>query len=190
MAKVPAYISHTVLVHAGSYKDFLNKLGKEYPNLLIKFVKKEAIHYYILQLEDHSEPAITKQQIYNLPIMALREEFSNFIFFKNTKSYNNVLKRMCGAPGNINAAYNLLQNMMTPFEKAELLKLETAKTLGFEEESDKKDVIKVTYYDNKEMFSLNVLNKLFSLKEVTVDGEQKVFSDLVKKGTKWVIGIH
>ena len=92
MAKVPAFISHTVLIHAGSYKDFTVKLTTKYPKLAIKFVKKIAIHYFIVQLEDHNDKAISNKEIYNnLPIMALREEFSGFIFFKSTKAYNNVL---------------------------------------------------------------------------------------------------
>ena len=47
--KTPAYISHTVLVHAGSYRYFLTKLTTNLPQLHVKFVKKVAIHYYILQ---------------------------------------------------------------------------------------------------------------------------------------------
>ena len=88
-SNLPANISHTVLVHAGSYKNFLTQLSK-YPQLKPKFVKRVAIHYYIVQLEDSGEKGVTKQEIYSLPIMAMREEFSSYIFFKNIRSYNNV----------------------------------------------------------------------------------------------------
>jgi len=183
---LPANISHTVLVHAGSYKDFLTQVAK-YPQLKLKFVKKVAIHYYIVQLEDTGEKGITKQQIYSLPIMAMREEFSSYIFFKNLKSYNNVLKRMCDANHNKDAAYDLLQHMMTPFEKSRILKLYDAKSLKIEEQKDK-EVISTNYY-GESLKGMDVLNKLFSLKEVVVDDIELTFNELIKNKT-WVIGIH
>lgn len=186
--QLPALISHTVLVHAGSYKDFLTKLTSKLPELQIKFVKKVAIHYYILQLEDHSEAGIKKQVIYDLPIMALREEFSSYIFFKNTKSYNNVLKRMCNANEDKNAAYVLLQHMMTPFEKSLVLELKDAKSLCIEEINEKKEAQTTTYY-GESLKSMEVLNKIFSLDKVLVDDEEQIFATLAKE-LSWVIGIH
>jgi len=183
---LPANISHTVLVHAGSYKDFLTQLAK-YPQLQPKFIKKVAIHYYVVQLEDVGEKGITKQQIYSLPIMAMREEFSSYIFFKNIKSYNNVLKRMCDANHNKEAAYDLLQHMMTPFEKSRMLKLYDAKSLKIEEEKDKETVS--TNYYGESLKSAEVLNKLFSLREVVVDDIELTFNELIKNKT-WVVGIH
>lgn len=190
MAKgVPAFISYTVLVHAGSYKDFLTKLTKEYPDLQIRFCKRMAVHYYILQLEDHSEKGIDKQKIYNLPLMGLREEFSSYIFFKNIKSYNNVLKRMCNAKENDNAPYILVQHMMTPFEKSRILNLEEAKSLEIKELTTDKLSKTITYCSHDKIMSAEVLNKLFSLDKVSVDDKEKEFVDLVKDLT-WQIGIH
>ena len=49
--QLPAFISHTVLVHGGSYSAFIEKLQKTLPQLQIKFAKRVKVHYYILQLE-------------------------------------------------------------------------------------------------------------------------------------------
>ena len=191
--KAPAYISHTVLVHAGSYRDFLTKLTTNLPQLQVKFVKKVSIHYYILQLEDHSEEpkGISKQDIYKLPLMAFREEFSSFIFFKTIKAYNNVLKRMCGAPDNKDANYDLVQHMLTPFEKSVLLDLENANSLGIEtEEENTKLKTSTTYYSKEEINSVKTLNKIFSLNKVKVNGEDKDLTSIVKEKYKWTIGVH
>jgi len=185
--KVPANISHTVLVHAGSYKSFLSQLTIKFPQLKPKFIKKVAIHYFIIQLEDVGEKAISKKDIYSLPLMAMREEFSSYIFFKNVRSYNNVLKRMCDGNNNKNAAYDLLQHMMTPFEKSRILNLCDAKTLTIEEEEDKETII--TSYSGEALKSMEVLNKLFSLNKVEVDNVDLAFNELIKKET-WYIGIH
>lgn len=190
MAKAPAYISHTVLVHAGSYSEFLAQLTAKYPLLQIKFVKKVAIHYYILQLEDHSTLQVKKEEIYKLPIMALREEFSGFIFFKSTKAYNNVLKRMCNASNNEMAAYDLVQHMLTPFEKSALLGLEDAQSLEYKEVNDKNETTILTIFRKEEILSMKTLNKLFGLEDVKVNGEDKTFSNLVKEKSNWTIGIH
>ena len=186
--QLPALISHTVLVHAGSYNDFIKKLVAQYPDQKIVFVKRVAIHYYILQIEDNSAAGIKKQELYDLPLMALREEFSSYIFFKNTKSYNNVLKRMCNAGENKNAAYVLLQHMMTPFEKSLLIELKDAKSLCVEEMNEKKEAQSTTYY-GETLKSMEVLNKLFSLEKVLVDDEEKEFA-LEAKNLTWVVGIH
>lgn len=191
MAKaLPANISHTVLVHAGSYKEFLGKLTSQYPKLIIKFCKKVAIHYYILQLEDQSEEkdGIKKQAIYDLPIMALREEFSSFIFFKTIRSYNNVLKRMCHADDNKDAAYELLQHMMTPYEKSLMINLVDAKSLELTETNAQNEEMLVTYYSKDTINSMNVLNKMFPVDKVKVDNEEKSFTDLAKEQT-WIVGI-
>lgn len=181
----PALISHTVLVHAGSYKDFLSKLTTQYPDLHIRFVKRVAIHYYILQLEDGSKEGISKQKIYDLPIMALREEFSSYIFFKNTKSYNNVLKRMCKAnEDEERACYLLTQHMMTPFEKSVLLNLEEAQSITYTEGDTT-----TTSFKHEDIVSMNMLNKLFGLEKVEVDRKEKDFVELAKT-LEWKIGIH
>ena len=186
--QLPALISHIVLVHAGSYNDFVKKLVAQYPDQKIVFVKRVAIHYYILQIEDNSEGGIKKQELYDLPLMALREEFSSYIFFKNTKSYNNVLKRMCNANENKNAAYVLLQHMMTPFEKSLLIELKDAKSLCIEEVNENKEEQSTTYYD-EDMKSMEVLNKQKKKKKVLVDDEEKEF-EIEEKNLTWVVGIH
>ena len=186
-AKAPAFISHTVLVHAGSYNDFLKKLTTQFPDLQITFCKRKAIHYYILQLEDHSEKGISKKDIYTLPIMAIREEFSSYIIFKNSKGYNNVLKRMCNSDKNEDAPYELFQDLLTPFEKSALIDLEDAKKLQYDEVSEKGETMSTTIYNG--INSMKTLNKLFTLNKVKVDDEEKEFTDLVKK-LNWQIGIH
>lgn len=187
----PAFISHTVLVHAGSYKDFTLKLTTQYPKLAIKFIKKVAIHYYVIQLEDHNDVAIKKQQIYDLPIMAMREEFSGFLFFKNTKSYNNVLKRMCGAPDNEMAAYDLIQHMLTPFEKGVLLNLADAKSIEFTSKEPGSNVDMITSIHGKDRVnSIQTLGKIFGVQKCRVDDIEIDLSlevkDMMKK---WIVGI-
>jgi len=193
MAKVPAFISHTVLIHAGSYKDFTVKLTTKYPKLAIKFVKKIAIHYFIVQLEDHNDKAISNKEIYNnLPIMALREEFSGFIFFKSTKAYNNVLKRMCNAPENEMAAYDLVQHMLTPFEKGVLLKLDEAKKIEYDEMPVYGQTpMHTSICGNEHINNIQTLSKLFSIQKVTVDDKEIDLSEVVKNRRKeWIVGIH
>ena len=184
---LPANISYVVLIHAGSYKNFLSQVNIQYPQLKLRFIKKVAIHYYVVQIEDTDDKGLKKQQIYNLPIMAMREEFSNYIFFKNVKSYNNVLKRMCDGNHNKNAAYDLSQHMMTPFEKSRLLKLDEAKSLKIEEQEGK-EIISTSYYGSH-IISPEVLNKLFKLSKVIVDDKELIFNELIKK-ENWTIGIH
>ena len=41
---MPANISYTLLVHAGSYKDFTKKMEREFPDLEIKATKQTAVH--------------------------------------------------------------------------------------------------------------------------------------------------
>jgi Trp operon repressor len=180
--KMPAFISYVVIVHAGSYNNFLKQL-QEIKELNVKFVKRVAIHYYIVQIEDLGKT--DKQKLYDLPIMAMREEFSSYIFFKQVRSYNNVLKIMCKAKENDKAAYDLLQNMLTPFEKYRLLNLEDAKELQITEFKEK-DSYSTTYYGAG--IETMAIGKLFNLDKVTVDKKEINFNDLVKD-QKWFIGI-
>lgn len=186
--EMPKNITHTLLVHAGSYKDFLTKLTTEFPNQRIKYVKKVAIHYYILQIEDIGTVPSKKQELYNLPIMALREEFSNFIFFKNIKSYNNVLKRMCDCAHNPNAPYLLTQYMLTVFEKIRLGDLEDAKKIEIQTTNEANESCLTTYF-NFESLKDDGYNKLFSISEIKVDDKIVNFVSQIK-GFKWTIGIH
>lgn len=181
--KMPAFISYVVIVHAGSYDNFVKKIA-EIKELNIKFVKKVAIHYYIVQVEDLGKT--DKEKLYELPIMAMREEFSSYIFFKQVRSYNNVLKIMCKAKENDKAAYDLLQHMLTPFEKSMMLELDNAQSLEIVEFKDKNE-ISSTYF-GEHIKSVEVLNKLFNLDKVKVDKKEVNFNDLVKD-QKWFIGI-
>lgn len=189
--QLPANISHTVLVHSGSYKDFLSKLTQKFPDLKIRYVKRVAIHYYILQLEDTTEgdKGISKDDIYNLPLMALREEFSSYLFFKNVRSYDNVLKRMCNAKENEDAAYTLMQHMMTPFEKSIMLDLQDAKSLKICTKNEKNEEMNITYCNHESIVGAEALNKLFQIETAEIDGVEKNFADLAKEKV-WMIGIH
>lgn len=185
---LPSNVSHLALVHAGSYKDFCSRLKTQYPSQKIVLEKKIAVHYIVLQIEDTGETPIKKQNLYDLPLMALREEFSNFIFFKNTRSYNNVLKRMCDAEKNEETAYTLAQHMMTPFEKSIVLDLEDAKSLQIEDKAADGTLSNITYY-GESIQGKEALSKLFSLDKVVVDNEEREFANLIKN-YKWTVGIH
>lgn len=182
--EIPANISHTVIVHAGSQKDFINKLTTKYPSLHILFIKKVAIHYYIIQLEDRGDTPISKKQIYELPLMALREEFSNYIFFKTVKAYNNVLKRMCNANENKDAAYELFLQMLTPFEKGMIIKLQDAEKIKY----TVNDTVN-TIFSKESIKSMRTLANLFEINEIEVDGQKRDFLELIKKN-KWKVGIY
>ena len=87
---MPANISYILLVHAGSYKDFVKKMERDFKDLEIKYTKQKAIHYYIVTVTENGKTEYKKEDIYKLPIMGMREEFSNYLFFKSIKAYNNV----------------------------------------------------------------------------------------------------
>lgn len=181
--QLPANISYTLLVHAGSYKDFLNKITTKFTNrLVIRYVKREAVHYYVVQVEDIGK--VEKKEIYDLPIMALREEFSSYVFFKSSRAYNNVLIRMCDAKHNEDGAYLLMEHMMTPLEKSILLNLEEAESLTYE---DEKQQI-TTYCNHDSIIGAESLNKLFSSIKVKVNNKEENLIELAKK-RHWVIGV-
>ncbi len=186
--KAPANISHTVLIHAGSYKDFVSKLTTQYPLAVIRFTKKVAIHYYIVQLEDRSVKGYSKKELYELPIMAIREEFSSFVFFKSIKGYNNVLKRMCGAPERANAPYDLIQHMLTPFEKMVLLGIDRIQSLTVEGLTEQGQKVTTTYFNKEEMVSKDALERIFTAETVKVNKDTMSFITLIKE-LKWKVGI-
>ena len=98
---------------------------------------------------------------------------------------------MCGAPDNKDASYDLVQNMLTPFEKSILLDLENAKSLCFETEDETTKLkTSTTIYSKEEINSIKTLNKIFSLSKVKVDGEEKDLTSIVKDEYKWTIGVH
>ena len=188
---LPAHISHTVIVHGGSYKDFLTKLADDYKGLIIRYVKRIAIHYYIVQLEDVTDSGYEKSKIYNLPIMALKEEFSSYLFFKNVKSYNNVLKRMYGGEKNTDGPFELVKDMLTPYEKLLLLNLDEVDDVIVTEETttNGKTSATLNYYPAKKIKTdSNAQNKLFSATEIKVKGKEVDLVGMIKeKG--WRIGI-
>lgn len=193
MDKAPAYISYVVLVHGGTYQQFLQKIVKDFPDLAVKFCKKIAVHYYIIQLEDHSEKPIDPKKILNLPIMAFREEFSSFLIFKGGKGLKTTLSRMCEEKEDDDASIELVEKMLTPFEKSQILNLDEASSLKFEEPlQDKKDGVMTTIIKSKEEIqSIKTLNKLFTLDKVTIDDEDIDLKEEVRTrfDKKWTIGV-
>lgn len=193
MDKAPAFISYVVLVHGGTYQKFLQQIVKDFPQLRIVFCKKVAIHYYIIQLEDHSETPVTKKQIASLPIMAFREELSSFLIFKGGKGLKTTLSRMCEEKEEDDASIELVEKMLTPFEKSQILNLAEAECLEFEESlGEGNKGTQTTIIRNKEEIkSIETLNKLFSLDKVTIDNEDIDLKELVrtKCDKKWTIGV-
>jgi hypothetical protein len=193
MDKTPAFISYVVLVHGGSYQKFLQQVVKSFPELRVVFCKKVAIHYYIVQLEDHSETPVTKKQIAGLPIMAFREELSSFLIFKGGKGLKTTLSRMCEEEEDDDASIELVEKMLTPFEKSQILNLAEADSLEFEEPlgEGQKGTKVTTIYDKNEIKSIETLNKLFRLDKVKINKEDIDLKELVKTkfDKKWIIGV-
>lgn len=92
---LPSELSYSVIVHGGSYNDFLHKLSVNYPFLEIAESKIENKHYHVITLREKKGANYKKEDLYKLPIIALREEFSNYMFFKNERAYKNTLRFMC-----------------------------------------------------------------------------------------------
>lgn len=187
--KMPKYVSHIVIVHGGSYTNFCTQLTSRFPHLQMKFIKTVQVHYYIIQLEDHSDKIISKEDIYSLPILAMREEFSNFIFFKNMKAYTNVLRRMCDSSINPGANYTLAESMMTPYEKGELIDIENAEYISIPLMMGKD---KVTHHYSKAYIKpsqMEIYNQLFKSKSAIRDNEEISFAQKIS-GYRWTVGIH
>ena len=92
---------------------------------------------------------------------------------------------------NKDANYDLVQNMLTPFEKSVLLDLRNAKSIGFETENETTKLkTSTTIYSKEEINSVKTLNKIFSLSKVKVDGKEKDLTSIVKDEYKWTIGVH
>ena len=159
-AEMPANISYTLLVHAGSYKDFTKKIAQNFEGLDIKCVKQKAIHYYIVQITENGKAEYKKEEIYKLPIMAMKEEFSNYLFFKSIKAYNNVLKIMCDGNHNDNAPYVKNENNT--------------------------EVDTTVFGAN--IFSASTLNNIFEVIKFKVDDKEIDLTELLKK-QKLTIGV-
>lgn len=173
---MPANTSYTILVHAGSFKDFNKKLLADFPHLKIQSVKNRAVHYYIVHLMEDGVIEYKKENIYKLPIMAFREEFSNYLFFKNVKGYNNVLRLMCNGKENENAPYDLFQEMLTGFEKYRYANIsEKTKEINY----TLKEI--TTSVFGKNIMEVKVMNDIFECNKIKVEQKEIDFSDIVKK---------
>ena len=173
---MPANLSYTLLVHAGSFKDFNKKLASNYPDLITTAIKQRATHYYIVCVTENGKTEYSKEEIYKLPIMALREEFSNYLFFKSVKAYNNVLKFMCGGSSNKNAPYELYTEMLTGVEKFKFGNItKDTKSVGYT-----LGKMSTTVYGNA-VFTKDTLVKVFDSTEMKVDGKAIDFAELLQK---------
>lgn len=187
-SSMPANISYTLLVHAGSYKDFEKKMEKNFPELEIKNVKQKAVHYYIVLITETGKIDYDKKSIYTLPIMAMREEFSNYIFVKSVKAYNNVLKLMLDGKNNKEAPYELFLEMLTPFEKYKYGKVnKDTKTISITEK-EKGEEKTTTYFNSSSMYDKETLEAVFFNNNLKTDGQDIDFISLIKK-QKLVIGV-
>lgn len=183
--EMPSNISYTLLIHGGSLKAFLNKMAKDYPDLQIKMMKKKAIHYYVALITENGKTEYTKDQIYKLPIMAMREEFSNYLFFKSIKAYNNVLKFMYDGKNNTNAPYDLYVDMLTGIEKYKLAKINRdIKCVSYKKE-DENSLVSVY---GASIHNMDNIYKLFNADEIKLDDEEVDYALELKK-QKLTIGI-
>lgn len=184
---MPANISYTLLVHAGSYKDFTKKITDRFKDLQIVYVKQKAIHYYILQIVDNSVDGYKKEDIYKLPIMAMREEFSNYLFFKSIKGYNNVLRLMCNGKNNQNAPYDLYTDMLTSIEKLKLSSVDNqTEKIKYVKNTDSVQTT-ITVFKNN-IFNKDTLKDLFNINTFDVNNNTIDFTSILKK-QNLIIGV-
>ena len=184
---MPANISYTLLVHAGSYKDFTKKMARDFPELEIKSTKQRAIHYYIVLVTETGKVEYKKEDIYKLPIMGMREEFSNYLFFKSIKAYNNVLKLMLNGKENPKAPYELFVEMMTPIEKYKFGDVnKDTKGIAYKHKEGTQEVITSIY--GKNIYDAKTLNEVFNGYDITIDNKEIDYIDLIKK-QKLTVGV-
>lgn len=184
---MPANISYTLLVHAGSYKDFIKKIERDFPDLEIKYTKQRAVHYYIVLITENGKTEYKKEDIYKLPIMGMREEFSNYLFFKSVKAYNNVLKLMLNGKENDKAPYELFMEMMTPIEKYKFGDIsKDTKSLKYTRKQGTQEVNTSIY--GPHIYEAKTLSEIFDGYEITVDDKKIDYIDLIKK-QKLIIGV-
>lgn len=184
---MPANLSYTFIVHGGAYKEFNKLFAKDFVDMNVVSVKQKAVHYYIVLATENGKTKYTKEQLYKLPVMAMREEFSNYVFFKSLKSYNNVLKIMCNGNDNENAPYDLFCELLTPIEKYKYGEVDSSvKTIEYTEMQDK--VAVNTRVGGETIFKASTLQDVFQVNEMSVDGKKVEFSKLLKE-QKLLIGI-
>lgn len=184
---MPANLSYTLIVHGGAYKEFNKVFAKDFPDMQVVSVKQKAVHYYIILITENGSTKYTKEDLYKLPIMAMREEFSNYVFFKSIKSYNNVLKIMCDGNNNAEAPYDLFCELLTPIEKYKYGEVDkTVKTVKYTEMQDKTAVN--TAVSGQTIFMASTLHDIFTVNEIEVDGKKVNFNDMLKQ-QKLLVGI-
>ena len=184
---MPANISYTFIVHGGAYKEFNKIFARDFTGMQVVSVKQKAVHYYIVLATEKGTINYKKEELYKLPIMAMKEEFSNYIFFKSIKSYNNVLKIMCNGNNNPEAPYELFCDLLTPIEKYKHSGIDnTVKTIKYTELQGKTAVN--TSVSGATIFTNATLNDIFSVNEIEVDGIKISLNEKLKK-QKLLVGI-
>ena len=188
MEKMPANFSYVVLVHGGAFKTFTETLPKHFPELHIKFVKKIAIHYYVVQLECASQKPINIKFLQELPVMAFRDEFSSYIFFKNAKAFGTTLKRMCSSKDDDGAAIELVEYMLTPWEKIKLLNIREQDDIEIKTVEDK--ITRYSMFSGSELFKNDSLQKVFEHSSIIVNNREKdIIKEIEGSPDVWTIGI-
>ena len=181
---MPVNYSYILLVHAGSYNNCLSMINKNFKKLSIVNAIRRKTHYYIIQVEDtNTVNFYKKEDLYKLPIMAMREEFSNYIFFKTIKAYNNVLNLFCNYKENKDAPFWFFQNMLTAFEKYRLAGVSNT-TKSLEYTSNRENVnyeVKTLLNGQAEIINSKNMNNIFGCDKITVDGKDVIFLDSMKE---------
>ena len=100
---------------------------------------------------------------------------------------------MCEEKDEDDASIELIEKMLTPFEKSQILNLAEAESLEYEEPlKDGEPGVMTTIIRNKEEIkSMQTLNKLFGLDKVTINNEDIDLKEMVKTkfSKKWTIGV-
>lgn len=182
---MPNILSYTLIVHSGSYQKFLNEIKEKCPKLLIKYIKRVATHYYLIVVSESKGEDIDKRTIYNLPIMGLREEFSNYIFFKSEKIYGNIKRFML--KGLDEQEYRLAFMLLTPLERLKMSTLQNTSqriVCKYMEEGKQKEMI----WEKSASLDLEFQNILFCANEIIIDNDKVDYLSCLKK-QHIVIGI-
>lgn len=187
MDKMPANYSYVVLVHGGAFKKFCEQLASK-PELQIKYIKKIAIHYYVIQLECTEAKPLNLIHIKNLPVMAFRDEFSSYIFFNAAKPFQTTLKRMCSSKEDDDAALELVSYMLTPWEKVKLLNINDKDDLEISRVDGK--ITRYSIFSGADVLKNESLQKIFESDTITINEKEKnIVEELKGSPDKWTIGI-
>ena len=195
---LPSCLSYIILSHAGSIKPLRRLIEKNLPEIRVIREKKVATHYYILHLELIANIEHAVEEIYKLPVMAVREEFTSTVLFKKVKTYNNALHMMYKKQTTLekeyeeNAPFLFITELLTPMEKYFLFNpTEDVKqiSLKYEQIIGEEKPVQVTHEYQAESFkTAEFLDKLFEVDDAIVDGD---FIEVVPriKEANWKIGI-